>query len=59
VTVDPSDLNAVLFAQALRRAGRTAEADSAWAQVQKISPNPGQAQIEAGQMLSLVGLKLM
>jgi tetratricopeptide (TPR) repeat protein len=57
VTVDPSDLNAVLFAQALRRAGRTAEADSAWAQVQKISPNPGQAQIEVGQMLSLVGLK--
>jgi tetratricopeptide (TPR) repeat protein len=59
VTVDPSDLNAVLFAQALRRAGRTAEADSVWAQVQKISPDPGQAQIGAGQLLSLVGLKLL
>ncbi len=57
VTVDPSDLNAVLFSQALRRAGRTAEADSAWAQVQKISPDPHQAQIEAAQLLSLVGLK--
>jgi hypothetical protein len=57
--VDPSDLNAVLLVQALRRAGRTAEADSAWAQVQKISSDPRQAQIEATQLLTLVGLKLM
>jgi protein O-mannosyl-transferase len=57
VKVDPNDVNVLLFAQALRRVGRVAEADSALAQVQKISSDPGQAQIVAGQFLSLAGLK--
>ena len=57
VKVDPNDVNVLLFAQALRRAGRAAEADSAWAQVQRISSDPGQAQIAAGQFLSFAGLK--
>jgi len=57
VKVDPNDVNVLLFAQALRRAGRAAEADSAVAQVQKISPDPGQAQFAAGQFLSFAGLK--
>lgn len=55
--VDPSDLNVVLLVQALRHAGRTAEADWFWAQVQKVSPNPGQAQSAAAQILSFVELK--
>jgi hypothetical protein len=50
-------VNVLLFAQALRRAGRAAEADSAVAQVQKISPDPSQAQFAAGQFLSFAGLK--
>jgi protein O-mannosyl-transferase len=57
VKVDPSDVNVVLLAQALRRAGRTSEADSALAQVQKISSDPVQAQIAAGQILGFAGLK--
>jgi len=50
-------VNILLLAQALRRAGRAAEADFANAQVQKISANPSQAQIVAAQELSFVGLK--
>ena len=57
VKVEPSDVNVLLLAQALRRAGRVAEADSASAQVQKISTDPGQAQIAAAQVLSFAGLK--
>ncbi len=57
VKVDPNDVNVLLFAQALRRAGRAAEADSAAAQVQKISTDLGQAQFDAGQFLAFVGLK--
>jgi tetratricopeptide (TPR) repeat protein len=57
VKVDPSDANVLLYAQALRRDGRTAEADSALAQVQKISSDLGQAQFDAGQFLSFAGLK--
>ena len=57
VKVDPSDVNLLLLAQALRRAGRPADADSALAQVQKISSDLGQAQIAAGQFLSFAGLK--
>jgi protein O-mannosyl-transferase len=57
VKVDPNDVNVLLFAQALRRAGRAAEADSASAQVQKISTDLGQAQFDAGQFLAFVGLK--
>jgi tetratricopeptide (TPR) repeat protein len=57
VKVDPNDVNVLLYAQALRRAGRAAEADSASAQVQKISTDLGQAQFDAGQFLAFVGLK--
>jgi tetratricopeptide (TPR) repeat protein len=57
VKIDPSDVNVLLLAQALRRAGRAAEADSASAQVLKISPDLGQAQLAAAQVLSFVGLK--
>ena len=57
VKVDPSDVNVLLLAQALRRDGRPAEADSASAQVRKISSDLGQAQIAAGQLLSFAGLK--
>jgi protein O-mannosyl-transferase len=57
VKVEPNDVNVLLFAQALRRAGRTDEADSAVAQVQKISSDPVQAQIAARQILSFAGLK--
>ena len=56
VKVDPSDVTLLLLAQALRRAGRAAEADSVSAQVRKISPDPGRAQIAAAQVLSYVGL---
>jgi tetratricopeptide (TPR) repeat protein len=57
VKVDPSDVNVLLLAQALRRAGRAAEADSASAQVQQISPDLVQAQAAAERFLSFVGLK--
>ena len=55
--VEPSDLSVLLLAQALRRAGHTEQADSAEAEVQKISSDPSQAQLEAGQWLSFAGLK--
>jgi tetratricopeptide (TPR) repeat protein len=57
VKVDPSAVNVLLYAQALRRDGRAAEADPVLAQAQKISPDLSQAQITAGQFLSFVGLK--
>jgi len=55
--VEPNDLNVLLLAQALRRAGHAEQADSAEAEVQKISSDPGQAQMEAGQWLSFAGLE--
>ena len=55
--VDPNPVNFLLLAQALRRAGRSAEADSVVAQAQKIFPNPSQAQIAAGQLLAFAGLQ--
>ncbi len=55
--VDPSDLNVLLLAQALRHAGHTAEADSLSQQVQKIAANPAQAQIAAAEVLAFAGLK--
>jgi len=57
VKVDPIDVNFLLLEQALRRAGRPAEADSASAQAQKISPDFAQARVAAGQFLSIAGLK--
>jgi tetratricopeptide (TPR) repeat protein len=53
--VDPSDVNFLLLSEALRRAGHSAEADSAAAQARKISPNLGEAQNNVGQILSVVG----
>ncbi len=55
--VEPNDLSVLLLAQALRRAGHTEQADSAEAEVQKISLDPGQAQLEVGKWLSFAGLK--
>ena len=57
VKIEPSAVNYLLLAQALRRANRLAEADSALAQAQKISPDLAQAQIVAAQFLSVAGLK--
>jgi tetratricopeptide (TPR) repeat protein len=57
VKVAPSAVNYLLLAQALRRAGRPAESDSALAQAHKISPDLAQAQIVAAQFLSFAGLK--
>jgi tetratricopeptide (TPR) repeat protein len=57
VKIDPNDVNFLLFAQALRRAGRPTEADSAMTQAQKTSSDLTQAQIAAGQFLSFAGLK--
>jgi tetratricopeptide (TPR) repeat protein len=55
VKIDPSDVNLLLYAQALRRAGRNAEADSASAEALKISPDLSEAQIAAQQLLSVAG----
>jgi protein O-mannosyl-transferase len=55
--VDPSDMNALLLAEALRRAGRDRDADSVAAQVKKISPNLVQAQLATGRVLSFAGVK--
>ena len=57
VRVDPTDVNVLLLAQALRRAGRAEEADSATAQVQKVSSNPIQAQVNARKWLSFADLE--
>jgi Flp pilus assembly protein TadD len=57
VRVDPTDANVLLYAEALRRAGRIAEADSVLAQVRKVAADFGQAQFDGGQFLSFVGLK--
>jgi hypothetical protein len=55
--VDPSDMNALLLAEALRRAGRNGDADFISAQVKKISPDLWQAQLATGRVLSFAGLK--
>jgi tetratricopeptide (TPR) repeat protein len=55
--VDPSDMNALLLAEALRRAGRNRDADFISAQVRKISPNLLQAQLATGRVLSFAGVK--
>jgi Tfp pilus assembly protein PilF len=57
VTVDSTDANALLFADALRRDGRLAEADSALAQVHKVASDLAQTQSNAEQLLSFAGLK--
>jgi cytochrome c-type biogenesis protein CcmH/NrfG len=55
--VQPTDVGYVLLAQALRRAGRTEEADAALAQAQKISPNPGKLQQAAALVLATADIK--
>jgi len=57
MNVQPTDVGYVLLAQALRRAGRTEEADAALAQAQKISPNPGKLQQAAALVLATADIK--
>jgi len=57
VRIDPTDVNLLLLAQALRRAGRSAEADAASAQAQKISADLARAQIMTRQFLSFADLQ--
>jgi len=57
VKIDSSDVNFLLLAEALRRAGRLGEANAVWAHAQKISPEFSKAQLSAGQMLSFAGLR--
>ena len=57
VEVEPSDVHYLLLAQALRRAGRKAEADDADAHAQKISHDFAEAQRSAAQVLAAAGIK--
>jgi protein O-mannosyl-transferase len=57
VKADPNDVNVLVYAQALRRVGRSAEADSATEQVQKISQDLGLAQFDSRQLLFFAGVK--
>lgn len=54
--IDPSPLNFLLLAQALRQDGRSADADSASAEAQKVSPDWTEAQTSAAQILSAAGI---
>jgi Tfp pilus assembly protein PilF len=54
--VEPSDVGYLLLGQALRRAGRTAEADDADAHAQRISKDFSQAQRSAAQIAAAVGI---
>jgi tetratricopeptide (TPR) repeat protein len=56
VEVEPTEVGYLLLAQALRRGGRTAEADDALAQAQKISRDFAQAQHSAAQLLAAAGV---
>jgi tetratricopeptide (TPR) repeat protein len=57
VQVTPGDVNVLLLAQALRRAGRVAEADAVFAQVRKVSADPMQAEAAAAKLLTLADAK--
>jgi len=57
VKVEPSDVNYLLLAQALRRAGRVAEAEEALAQAQRISHDLAQAQQDAARVMASAGIK--
>jgi tetratricopeptide (TPR) repeat protein len=54
--VDPTDLSYLLLAQALRRAGRAAEADHAVAHAQRISHDLTQSQKSASEVLAAAGI---
>lgn len=56
VKVDPSDVNLLLLAQALRRSHRAAEAATALVEARKISPDLNQAQSTAAQFLTVADL---
>jgi protein O-mannosyl-transferase len=56
VNSDPSDVNFLLLAQALRRVGRSTEANNALAEARKISPDLSVAQNTAGQFLAVAGI---
>jgi len=56
VNSDPSDVNFLLLAQALRRVGRSTEANNALAEARKISPDWSVAQNTAGQFLAVAGI---
>jgi tetratricopeptide (TPR) repeat protein len=56
VNNDPSDVNFLLLAQALRRVGRSADANNAIEQAKKVSPDLGIAQNTVGQFLAVAGL---
>jgi tetratricopeptide (TPR) repeat protein len=56
VNSDPSDVNFLLLAQALRRVGRSAEANNAIAEARKISSDLSVAQNTAGQFLAVAGI---
>jgi tetratricopeptide (TPR) repeat protein len=53
---DPSAVNFLLLSEALRREGRTAEAEAATAQAQKISPDLSEARNAAGRFLTVAGV---
>jgi protein O-mannosyl-transferase len=55
--IDANDVDVLLLSQALRRAGRPADADSYRKQVWKISQDPGGAELAAQQLLTFAGLK--
>lgn len=57
VKVDPSDVNLLLLAQALRRSHRAAEANAAVAEAQKISPDLNQAQSTAARFLTVADVE--
>jgi tetratricopeptide (TPR) repeat protein len=56
VNSDPTDVNFLLLAQALRRVGRSIEANNALAEARKISPDLSVAQNVAGQFLAVAGI---
>jgi tetratricopeptide (TPR) repeat protein len=56
VNSDPTDVNFLLLAQALRRVGRSIEANNALAEARKISPDLSVAQNLAGQFLAVAGI---
>ncbi len=57
VKIAPNDVNVLLLAQALRRAGRVTQADSVIALLPRVSLDQAQAQNAAAKLLSLADLK--
>jgi tetratricopeptide (TPR) repeat protein len=55
--VEPTDVSYLLLGQALRRAGRSAEADEANAHAQRIAHDLAQAQQSAAQIQAAAGIK--